>query len=429
MRTAKAFCVRGGIKPYQDGMAPAAFREGGAGKRRTGECRPKGQESVQGTERGNRVERKRYSGEKRQRRKILRFWVSIQKERKWLEEMALQGWFLENLTLGIFYTFVKGEPKRMLYDVDRFNLPKKPTLEEIRHKEMFLEMAEEMGWREVCHDESLTYYFTKEYEEGGVNELHNDPESRRYRAEKFRSYLQESAKRMVFWSMVMAAMDTAVMLLQAATGEFSRLDWFHWVTLVYVIFTNGIAMSCFRLGARSTRELSLTRQEWEESIDPNTHKCVRKLIFRVKKLKRFLQEQAKEGWVLTGVTPVRYFFEKQESTGQIYTMDSRWLVNRRLAEQNCKKIADGKDWTGINNDWQLKSVRDAEEKGWTFVCALENRSMIYRGDAETAEPLNDKKYDGRIRWISLVGEYGSYLLLCGLLGGIIGFITAMLTDF
>ena len=365
----------------------------------------------------------------RQRRKALRFWVSIQKERKWLEEMAQQGWFLENLTLGIRYTFIKGEPKRMLYDVDRFNLPKKPALEEIRHKEMFLEMAEEMGWREVCHDESLTYYFAKEYEEGGVNELHNDPESRRYRAEKFCTYLQETAKRMGFWSMVMAAVDLAVMLLQAATGEFSRLGWFHWVTLVYVLCTNGIALACFQLGARSMRELSLTRQEWEESIDPNTHKCVRKLIFRVKKLKRFLQEQAKEGWILTGVTPVRYFFEKQESTSQIYTMDSKWLVNRRLAEQNCKKIADGKDWTGINNDWQLKSVRDAEKKGWTFVCALENRSMIYRGDAETAEPLNDKKYDGRIRWISLVGEYGSYLLLCGLLGGIIGFVAAMLTDY
>ena len=393
--------------------------DGGCGKR----------ESAQGTERRNMAERKMGGRKNRQRRKALRFWVSIQKERKWLEEMAQQGWFLENLTLGIRYTFIKGEPKRMLYDVDRFNLPKKPALEEIRHKEMFLEMAEEMGWREVCHDESLTYYFAKEYEEGGVNELHNDPESRRYRAEKFCTYLQETAKRMGFWSMVMAAVDLAVMLLQAATGEFSRLGWFHWVTLVYVLCTNGIALACFRLGARSMRELSLTRQEWEESIDPNTHKCVRKLIFRVKKLKRFLQEQAKEGWILTGVTPVRYFFEKQESTSQIYTMDSKWLVNRRLAEQNCKKIADGKDWTGINNDWQLKSVRDAEKKGWTFVCALENRSMIYRGDAETAEPLNDKKYDGRIRWISLVGEYGSYLLLCGLLGGIIGFVAAMLTDY
>ena len=125
----------------------------------------------------------------REKKRKIKIMVSYQKERGWLEEMALQGWFLENISLGIVYTFVKGEPKRMLYDIDRFSLPKKPTLEEIRHKEMFLEMAQELGWREVTHGEDMTYYFAREYEEGGVNELHNDPESRRFLAAKFRRFL------------------------------------------------------------------------------------------------------------------------------------------------------------------------------------------------------------------------------------------------
>lgn len=74
-----------------------------------------------------------------------RWLLSYQKECQWLEEMALNGWFFEQVKGGIFYRFRKGEPAHMLYEVDRFNLPKKPTLEEIRHKEMFMDMATELG--------------------------------------------------------------------------------------------------------------------------------------------------------------------------------------------------------------------------------------------------------------------------------------------
>ena len=357
---------------------------------------------------------------KKNRKKVFKLWISYQKERKWLEDMALEGWFLENLSLGVIYTFVQGEPKRVLYDIDRFNLPKKPTLEEIRHKEIFLEMAQEMGWQEVTHDESMTYYFAKEYEEGGINELHNDPESRRYRAEKFRLFLWEYGKKLTFWSAVIALFGVFAKLIQTALHDFF-LGWYDWFALFYVVFCCFTAVGSWRLGIRCQRELSLTRQEWEESVDPKTHKREKKLIFTVRKLKRFLQMQAKEGWVLTGVTPTQYFFEKQDSANQIYTMDSRWLVNKRRLVLHEKRITDSKDISGLNNDWQLQSVQDAQEKGWTFVCALENRSIIYRGDPENIQPLNDERYDRKLRWISLIGEYGFVILISGLVGGIAGF--------
>ena len=130
---------------------------------------------------------------KESRTRKFRFFLSYQKELCYLEKMAMQGWLLENISVGVIYTFRKSAPVRMLYDVDRFNLPKKPTLEEIRHKEMFLEMAQEMGWKEITHDESLTYYFAKEYVEGDVNELHNDEASRAYRARKFSSHMRKQA--------------------------------------------------------------------------------------------------------------------------------------------------------------------------------------------------------------------------------------------
>ena len=41
------------------------------------------------------------------------------------------------------------------YEIDRFNLPKHPSLKDIRHKEIFLDMAREMGWQVVAHDEDV----------------------------------------------------------------------------------------------------------------------------------------------------------------------------------------------------------------------------------------------------------------------------------
>lgn len=360
--------------------------------------------------------------------KKCKFMVSYQRERMWLEKMAQQGWFLENISLDIVYTFSKGEPKHMLYDIDRFSLPKKPTLEEIRHKEMFLEMARELGWQEVTHSEDMTYYFAKEYEEDGVNELHNDSESRKFLAEKYRSCFSKQAKQQVFWAAVIVLVDIFEKLLQIWTKRDFGLGWFDWFTLIYVVSCNFFAVYLWKLGNWTEKELSMSRQEWEDSINPDTHKIVRKLIWTNRGLNKFLRRQEEQGWLLTSVTPTRYFFEKSQGGSWIYTMDSKSLTNRRRKAANRVKFEDGKDWTGINNDWEIASVQDAEEKGWEFVCALENRAVIYRGRATVAQPLNDAKYDNSLRWISLIGEYGFYLLCCGILGGIVGFIIAFLQD-
>lgn len=364
----------------------------------------------------------------REKKRKIKIMVSYQKERGWLEEMALQGWFLENISLGIVYTFVKGEPKRMLYDIDRFSLPKKPTLEEIRHKEMFLEMAQELGWREVTHGEDMTYYFAREYEEGGVNELHNDPESRRFLAAKFRRFLSNYAKQQVFWAAVIVLVNIFEKLAQIWAKEDFSLAWFDWFTLIYVVVCNFFAVYLWKLGIRTEKELSMSRQEWEDSVNPDTHKTVRKLIWTNRGLNKFLRSQEEQGWLLTSVTPTKYSFEKNPGGNQIYTMDSKSLTNRRRKSANQGKFEDGKDWTGINNDWEIASVHDAEEKGWNFVCALENRAIIYRGEAGEVQPLNDAKYDNSLRWISLIGEYGFYLLCCGILGGIVGFVVSFLSN-
>lgn len=359
--------------------------------------------------------------------KKIKWMFSYQKECMWLESMAGQGWFLENITIGVIYTFRKGEPKRMLYEIDRFNLPKQPTLEEIQHKEVFMEMAGELGWREVTHDENLTYYFCKEYAEGEINELYNDEESRKYRARKFGDFAKENGKKITFWALVLVLLDVFINLLGLAMPELqNEFDWFDWFTLVYVVYCNGVAVWAWRYAEKTEKELLMTRQEWAESRNSENHKTVRKLILTARGLNRMLQKEEAEGWILQAVTPTRYFFTKREGGQQLYTLDTDWLTNRRRKAAGSDKIEDSKDWNGMNNDWQLQSVKEAEEKGWTFVCALENRTIIYRGDADSVQPLNDAKYDHSLRFTSLIGKYGLVLLTCGAAGGVIGFVLSLL---
>lgn len=358
-----------------------------------------------------------------QKMKKVRWFFSFLKERIWLEDMAEKGFFLKNITMGIYYTFEKGEPKHMLYEIERFNLSKKPTLQEIQHKEFFMDMAEELGWKEVTHDESMTYYFAKEYVEGEINEICNDEASREYKAEKFKTYYYGKAKEMVFWMFLLIAICLAVRLLGIAL-QTSLFLWYDWFVLVYGIIGMGSVLFMWKLGDLCKKELAVTRQEWEEQNDPQRHKTVRKLIWTIRGLNRFLKKEAEGGWVLTGVTLTRYFFEKSIEGAQVYTLDSRWLTNKRQAGQKEKGFKDPKDWEGMNNDWQIQSVKDAKEKGWSFVCALESRAVIYRGEAGTTQALNDPKYDNSLRGISLIGEYGLLLLISGLIGGIIGGLSA-----
>ncbi len=354
----------------------------------------------------------------------VRFIVSYNKERLWLEEMAKNGWFLKNISLGCIYTFEAGEPRNMMYEIDRFNLPKKPTLEEIRHKEIFMDVASELGWSEVTHDETLTYYFCKEYKEGDINELYNDEESRKQRGKKFSLFLYNKIKELIFWMAVIASLDIVVVVLDSFMEGITPV-WYHYFTLVYTVLCSVISLFYWKIAKQSENELSLSRAEWMKLQDADKYKKEKKMILTIRGLNRFLKKQEEAGWILTGVTLRTYFFEKREENHQIYTMDSRWLTNKRQKEKNQQGFKDKKDWTGLNNDWQVQSLKDAEEKGWQFVCALENRAVIYRGDAENVTPLNDAKYDGSLRGISLIGDYGLMLLIAGMIGGLIGFFGSM----
>ena len=78
-----------------------------------------------------------------------------------------------------------------------------------------------------------------------------------------------------------------------------------------------------------------TRQEWEESRD--RHRMVRKLILTARGLSRFLAREEEQGWILTEVTPMKYYFEKGHGTKQVYTMDSKRMTGRSRVSMTRKK--------------------------------------------------------------------------------------------
>jgi len=108
----------------------------------------------------------------------MKFFISLRKECNWLRKMAQDGWLIKDMKFGILYTFEKAEPVNMVYEADRFNLPNHPSEKDIRQKEEFCAIAEELGWYEVMHDEDMNYYFAKEYDENELIAILNEFQAR-----------------------------------------------------------------------------------------------------------------------------------------------------------------------------------------------------------------------------------------------------------
>ncbi len=358
------------------------------------------------------------------RKKEIKLFFSFVKEKFWLEEMAKQGWIFKNLTLGMVYTFQKKEARSLLYEIDRFNIPRNPTLKDIRYKEEFLSMAEDMGWQAVTHDEDLNYYFCKEFEAGDINELYNDEESRLYRAQKFRKYFYHTADRLTKLLLIFLCFTAGLVLIPPELSrEWQVIRNFIRFNLFFMIFTWGLILGIRKYGDSIYQELLLTREKWIYYHYSDQVKRIRKLILTNRSLNRFLTKQSEAGWRLIHMTPTLYTFQQSEEETYRYTLDTKYLTNKRRRLKGSKKLSDPKDWNGINNDWQVESVKDAESKGWKFVCAFENRSVIYqKAGKEEEDALNPPKYDNSLRFISLVGFPWFLTLLSGLLGGILGMI-------
>lgn len=329
---------------------------------------------------------------------LIRFFISIRKEKAFLEEMALKGWFFSDLKLGVKYIFTKGEPKKMIYEVDRFNLPKNPTIKDIMARKNFIETAYEMGWEVITHDETLIYYFGKEYKEGEINELYNDFESREIRANKFYDYFISQTKNYNTFIIIF--------LLAGIVFDFSSKVFSKNLvntSMFYSIFVIGFILSnCYvlNIAQKTKKELLMTTEEWENLNLQNKNIKKEEVSYSsIKKIISFLEEESENGWQLENVIDNKYFFKKDNSIKYSYNIDTQELLKKRINKTEKEALSDTKDFFSENNEWQVKSLEYAKNNGWSFACALSNIAIIYRSkSSDKKRPINDSK--GNIIYIN-----------------------------
>lgn len=344
----------------------------------------------------------------------IKFIVSFREEKRWLEEMAEKGWFFKNITwAGIRYTFEKGEPRKMVYEIDRFDLQSSPTLSEIQQKKEFLSLAEELGWREVTHDVDMNYYFEKEYEENGINELYNDDEMRKIHANKFYDHLMAQSKQLDLLALFISVWFGILALIEK---DITTLIF----PFAYVLFVIAYHTLMGHLASLIRRDLSLSFEEWMENRQKE-EKCrvVFRIFFSSRRLEKYLARESAKGWHIHKITPFRYYFEKGEPQSFHYCIDSRASVNARLKKKHEDTFQDGKDIMLQNNDWQYQSVDDAAEKGWHYLCASSSLLILY---TRTSEPSQTEVLPTRRLCLH------PWLTLYGIIF-VVGFITGFLISF
>ena len=352
--------------------------------------------------------------------KKFKVFMKITKEREWLEDMALKGYMLEDIKLGMLYYFRKDTPKHMLYEMDRFNLGKNPTKEEMLAKKNFIEMATESGWREVTHDESLNYYFTKEYEEDGFNELYNDVESLQVRADKFKKLYTDMGVLLVKLMFGLGLFTFFEILLMIKLGKYTNVERnFLLFTLGYETLSCFLAWVHFKFADIYYNEMKMSREEASKQKEKKRKTEIR-LLLTTKGLQKYLKKHAAKGEKLVSMRMVRYTFEKVENAAVDFVLDTKGMVNERRKRDGLKRLSDSKDWNLMGNDWQAESIAYAESYGLECLCAYDNRAIIYQVYDKKDIPEDMQKQ--RVRLFSIIGGTGTLMLI----GGIVGFICGLL---
>ncbi|XMB85192.1 DUF2812 domain-containing protein [Mycoplasmatota bacterium WC44] len=113
--------------------------------------------------------------------KKLFFAWNEEKEKEFLEDMALKGYRLNKVSLGK-YTFEEAEPKRLIYQFEFRTVSK-------NEEDNFLQIYKDSGWDCVFKFGSW-YYFCKEWNEDGADlTLFNNNESMAKKYERLLLFL------------------------------------------------------------------------------------------------------------------------------------------------------------------------------------------------------------------------------------------------
>lgn len=349
-----------------------------------------------------------------------KFFMSLYKERDWLEDMARQGWLLEDITLGMLYHFKKCEPSEKVYEVDRFTQLGKPSKQQLTARKTALDIANQYGWEVVTHDEDMNYYFVKDRAGDESDEFYDEDSLRRERADKFRRHLSYEVPVILLGMLI------------GVTVVYASLFWMIGFSLngmsgmisMYIICTAFIVLFSFMsmiFGEKTYQELCMSREEWEQ----RKHFSVKKSFSKTADLLDFLKAQNEKGLVLTDYCDSTYLFEETNQRYQ-YEVDSKNLLKKRLRAVGKKYHSEKKDWNMQSIQWYEMSIAEAAKINFEPVCVADTDILIFKRKAGEYSNLLNPERESRmgIFWNFINKALPWIAVFC--IGGIIGFIASMI---
>ncbi len=170
-------------------------------------------------------------------KKCYRFYTltDYEKEEQWLREMANQGWLLKDVNL-IVYTFIKTEPKDIVYKLDFQNSDESPDAE-------YLQMLEDYGWTYLFALNHYRYLYKEATGIEGEDEIYTDNESK-----------YEMLKRIIKYKMLPILAIFLVCVIpgfkRVLDGEYTSTAWnVFWITMmiIYILIIGKVAIGYGRL--------------------------------------------------------------------------------------------------------------------------------------------------------------------------------------
>ena len=357
--------------------------------------------------------------------KKFKVFLSLFKERDWLEEMATKGWLLKDMTLGMIYHFEKMEPAEKVYEIDRFTVLRKPKKNMLLARKTALDIASQSGWEVVTHDEDMNYYFVKDKAGDESDEFYDDAELRRERAEKYRRHLTYDVLMellgVVLFVSVVCLLGFGVLEFLGDSGE--SICGLAWGYLVLVAFLSGYSLFALWYGDWVYEELCLSREEWEQ----RKRFGEKRKFSKTQSLLSFLQKKNEQGLVLVDYSDGKYLFEETETDFQ-YEIDTKQALVKRLKAQGKKYHWERKDWNLQSFQWYEMSIAEAQSRGLELVCIIDGETLVYKRNSEIQgqDLLCDADYNESMGWKQKVLSKGWIGLLPFVIGAVIGFLVAIL---
>ncbi len=348
----------------------------------------------------------------------VKFFLSLLKERDWLEEMAAKGFLLTNMTFGIIYHFEESAPCAKVYEIERFAITSHPTIAELTAKSRALDITSQFGWKEVTHDEDMNYYFVKNKAGDETDEFYDTEELRRERADRYYKHYSLEQPRILIYDILFVSILYIICLCTLKNALA-----LHWSFIFLIVFELLCISGTISMGQKAFTELCMSRKEWEQHKKYSQKKRFRK----VQQLRSFLQEKSEFGLVLKGYENGYYMFEESPQRYN-YFIDTRRCLKKRMKEDGLKFADETKDLQSQSLKWYEMSIANAAQYGLKPVAVIDKHILIY------TRPYSEKKIpwengNENISFTSPGLKALLFVLICGAIGFVIGFLSALLTNF